>query len=217
MSTPAPAQRRPAFDLSNWLPARRSLLWVLGAFVLGLALFALVLSRGRNDDAFFRADQAPPTAASPRYAPLPTPSAAEPGDTASSMGQAPSGEQADSAERPRLVETAPPAPPQAMPRPDAPPPTSTPTRPEPIAGRTPAPRYPSQSLRRGESGTVMVRADIGIDGVPTSVEVSNGSGSRYLDRAAVDAVKRWRFRPAMRDGQPTPGTVMVPISFQAQR
>ncbi|HEY0503846.1 MAG TPA: energy transducer TonB [Lysobacter sp.] len=216
MSTPASAHR-PSFHAARWLPARRSLLWVLGAFLLGLALFALVLSGGRDEDALFRADQALPTAASPRYAPLPVPASAERGDNASGMGKAPAGEADDSAERPRLVETAPPAAPPAAPRPADPAAVSAPTRPEPLAGRTPAPRYPSQSLRRGESGTVMVRADIGIDGVPTSVEVADGSGSRYLDRAAVDAVKRWRFRPAMRDGQPEPGTVMVPISFQAQR
>lgn len=216
MSTPAPAHR-PAFDLSRWLPARRSLLWVLGAFVLGLVLFALA-TRGRDEDAFFRTDQAPPTAASPRYTPLPAPSSAE-GDTASGMGQqAPQSDASARDERPYVVETTPPPPPQPPPQPATPAPaTSAPSRPEPIAGRTPAPRYPSQSLRRGESGTVMVRAQIGADGVPTSVDVANGSGSRYLDRAAVDAVRRWRFRPAMRDGQPVPGTVMVPISFQAQR
>lgn len=219
MSTPAPPAHRPAFDLAQWLPARRSLLWVLGAFALGLALFALVLSGGRDEDAFFRADPAAPTATSPRYAPLPAPSPADQGDNASGMGRkTPAAEAPDNAERPRLVETTPPPPPQAMPRPTEPAPsTAAASRPEPLAGRTPSPRYPSQSLRRGESGTVMVRAQIGVDGVPTSVDVANGSGSRYLDRAAVDAVKRWRFRPAMRDGQPEPGTVMVPISFQAQR
>ena len=62
-----------------------------------------------------------------------------------------------------------------------------------------------------------MRAQIGIDGVPSSVEVAGTSGSRHLDRAAVDAVKRWRFSPATSNGQPVTGTVMVPISFEAQR
>lgn len=218
MSAPAPAPHRPAFDLSHWLPARRSLLWVLLAFVLGLALFALVLSRGHNEEDFFRpGDQAPPTAASPRYAPLPAPLPASRDDNASGMGQAPATPAPDAtAERPRLVETAPAAPPPAVPRADTPPPAAN-TRPEPLAGRTPAPRYPTQSLRRGESGTVTVRAQIGVDGVPTSVEVAGTSGSRHLDRAAVDAVKRWRFSPATSNGQPVAGTVVVPISFDAQR
>ncbi|HEY4555317.1 MAG TPA: energy transducer TonB, partial [Lysobacter sp.] len=76
-----------------------------------------------------------------------------------------------------------------------------------------APRYPAQALRRGEQGTVMVRADIGPDGVPTSVSLVAGSGSRHLDRAAQDAVRRWRFTPATVDGRPTVGSVVVPIEF----
>jgi protein TonB len=217
MSTPAPAPHRPAFALSHWLPAGRSFLWVLIAFVVGLVLFALVLSMGRDrGDALFRAGPAP-TTDSPRYAPLPAPLPAE-RDNASGMGAPPAPTPAEGEERPRLVETRPVAPPPLPSTASAPAASSAaPTRPEPLAGQTPAPRYPTQALRRGESGTVMVRAQIGPDGTANDVEVANSSGSRHLDRAAVDAVKRWRFRPAMRDGQPTAGTVMVPISFQAQR
>lgn len=214
MSTPAPAPHRPGFDLSNWLPARRSLLWVLLAFVAGLALFALILSRTPDPDAFFRADPNAPSA-SPIYAPLPAPLPAE-GDNASGMGER-QPEASKDEEKPRLVETAPPAPPPSLSRPAQPAPSVATTRPEPIAGQTPAPRYPTLSLRRGESGTVTVRAQIGADGVPTSIEVATSSGSRNLDRAATDAVKRWRFRPAMSNGQAVSGTVMVPISFEARR
>ena len=39
------------------------------------------------------------------------------------------------------------------------------------------------------------------------------SGSRDLDRAAMQAVRRWRFEPAMAGGQPTVGQVIVPIDF----
>lgn len=217
MSTPAPAPHRPAFDLGRWLPAGRSFLWVLLAFVIGLVLFALVLSAGRkDDDALFRVGT-PPTADAPRYSPLPAPLPAG-RDNASGMGAPPAQAPGEEEERPRLVETRPAAPPASLPQPTAPAVPSGPvSRPEPLAGQTPAPRYPTQSLRRGESGTVTVRAQIGPDGVPSEVAVASGSGSRYLDRAAVDAVKRWRFRPAMQGGQPTTGTVMVPIEFQAQR
>lgn len=212
MSTPSPAPHHHSFDIASWLPSRRALLWVLLAFVAGLLLFALVLSGGRDD--FYRAGPTPPTAAGADYAPLPTPLPAGSKD-ASGLQQPPS---ADGDERPQLVETAPPPPPEppvapTPSRPTAPATTAASSQPQPIAGQTPAPRYPTQALRRGERGTVTVRAEIGPDGVPTSVSVARGSGSRSLDRAAVDAVRRWRFRPAQANGQPTVGSVMIPVSF----
>lgn len=198
--------------MADWMPSRRALLWMLLAFAAGLVVFALVLSRSSED--FYRAGPAAPTASGPNYAPLPTPLPAGERD-ASGMPESPVDERGDS-ERPRLVEA--PRPPQPsvavpipMPSPTAP--VETVTRPEPIAGRTPAPRYPPQALRRGERGTVVVRADIGPDGVPTSVSIVSGSGSRLLDRAALDGVRRWRFHPAQANGQPTVGTVTVPIEF----
>lgn len=81
----------------------------------------------------------------------------------------------------------------------------------------PAPRYPAQAERRGLGGVVRVRADVGMDGVPTSVTVVEGSGTRELDRAALDAVRRWRFRPGQVDGKPVPGSVVVPIEFSMRR
>ena len=89
--------------------------------------------------------------------------------------------------------------------------------PTPLPGQTPPPDYPRRALRRGIEGTVLVRVDVGPDGVPTSVGISQSSRSRELDRAAIEAVERWRFRPAMADGRPTVGTVVVPIDFNARR
>lgn len=211
----------PRFDLSAWLPSRRVLLWAAAAFGLGLLLFLLVLWGGRDDD-FYRAgdDEAPPIASAPQYAPLPSPLPADDGG-ASGMGEAPAPID-DAGDRPRLVETAPPPPPPGpavpTPAPEALPPASVPaastSEPMPLAGETPAPRYPSASLRRGETGTVIVRATVGIDGRTRRTDVARSSGSRRLDRAAEDAVRRWRFQPALRDGQPVEADVNVPIEFR---
>ncbi len=197
--------------MADWLPSRRALLWMLLAFGAGLVVFALVLSR--SGDQFYSAGPAAPTADGQDYAPLPTPLPAGEHDASGMLGRP--GDDDGDGERPRLLEAPSPPPPIAAPvrAPVPSAPTTSATRPEPIAGRTPAPRYPPQALRRGERGTVVVRADIGPDGVPTSVSIASGSGSRLLDRAALDAVKRWRFRPAQANGQPTVGTVTVPIEF----
>ena len=210
-TSPAASQppRRP-LDFAAWIPSRRSLLWVLGAIALGLLLFLLVW-RNSSDNDFYRAGPAAPTAAAPQYAPLPAPLSGGK-DEVSDVTPPPSGE-TGSEDSPRLVETTPPAPPPSVPAPSprAAAPVAT-SQPQPIS--MPSPKYPAQALRRGEHGTVMVSAQIGPDGIPASVEVATSSGSRLLDRAAVDAVRRWRFRPALADGRPTSGEVQVPISFE---
>ncbi len=216
-ATPHPS-RHPLASLSDWLPARRSLLWVLIAFVAGLLLFALVLGLGR-DRGTERGGATLPTAASTQYAPLPAPLPAAGADGASRLDKPPGADSPGGDDQPRLVETRPPAPPPALQQ-QAPAPAAVAvatSRPEPVPGQTPSPRYPTQALRRGESGTVNVRVEIGPDGVPAQVSVDGSSGSRYLDRAAVDAVRRWHFRPAMSNGQPVSGSVIVPIRFDAQR
>lgn len=206
MPATSPPQR--SFDLAAWRPSRRALLWVLGAFVLGLVLFLLVWRGGDND--FYRAGPAAPTAASPQYAPLPVPMAGDSGEV--SDIPPPATPATEDGEQPRLVETAPPAPPPVAPAlPPRPTPIAT-SQPQPVS--MPAPTYPARALRNGEQGTVMVSAEISENGIPLAVEVARSSGSRQLDRAAVDAVRRWRFRPAMADGRPAAGRVQVPISFK---
>lgn len=211
MSKPSPAPHRRFGGLASWRPWQRALLWVLLAFAVGLALFALVLSGARDKPDFYRVGETPPTAAPRDYAPLPVPLPAGEG---TGMPAAPTQEpRAD--ERPQLVETAPPPPPPAAPAVvEAPAAPAASFQARPIAGRTPAPRYPPQALRRGERGNVLVRVEVGPDGVPVSVSVAQSSGSRLLDRAAADAVSRWRFQPAELNGRPTVGTVMVPIEFR---
>jgi protein TonB len=184
---------------------------VLGAFAFGLLLFLLVW-RGGGDNDFYRAGPAAPTAAAPQYAPLPAPLSGG-GEEVSDVAP-PSSAASESEDHPRLVETAPPpTPPVAAATPRSRPaaPVAV-SQPQPIS--TPAPKYPSMALRRGEHGTVMVSAQIGPDGVPASVDVAKSSGSRVLDHAAIDAVRRWRFRPALANGQPVSGEVQVPISFE---
>ncbi len=77
--------------------------------------------------------------------------------------------------------------------------------------------YPQQSLIKREQGTVLLRVLVNAHGAPEQVEVQRSSGSRHLDRAAIDAVKRWRFRPGTRNGVATAGWVVVPIDFRLNR
>jgi protein TonB len=68
--------------------------------------------------------------------------------------------------------------------------------------RPPQPAFPEGARQRGETGTVRVRVHVDDKGQVTQVEVLETSGSRELDRATQDYFRRWRFRPAQRNGQP---------------
>ena len=70
-----------------------------------------------------------------------------------------------------------------------------PTPAELRAVSTPAPKYPVEALRAGQSGEVQVEFTVGADGSVTSARVVRSTPPRVFDREAVAAVKRWRFEP----------------------
>jgi periplasmic protein TonB len=89
--------------------------------------------------------------------------------------------------------------------------------PSPLAGNQ-APKYPPQALRSGVEGSVSVRVEVDASGNPIDVTVVERSGerSRDLDRAVTEAVRKWRFEPAMKDGKAIAGAVVVPVEFKSQ-
>jgi len=89
--------------------------------------------------------------------------------------------------------------------------------PAPVASNQ-APKYPPQALRSGVEGSVSVRVEVDASGNPTDVQVVERSGerSRDLDRAVTDAVRKWKFEPAMKDGKAVAGAVVVPVEFKNQ-
>jgi len=76
------------------------------------------------------------------------------------------------------------------------------------------PPYPRSARLSGAQGLVKVSAMVDERGTVTSAEVLLSSGSSLLDRAALDAVRRAAFVPALRGGLPVACRVVVPIRFQ---
>ena len=195
-------------SLTQWIPSMRGLLLILAAFGLGLLAFFFLWAGQRPST-----PQVAPVAGpkgGPEFAPLPAPMAA--GQDGASGLEEPDEEAL--ADQPRLIEAphppaAPAPPPAAAP---APAPTLVTSAPTPIS--MPSPRYPDRAMRRRETGTVRLQVEVGVDGEPTSVSIASSSQSRDLDRAAMDAVRKWRFRPAQRDGQAVAGTIIVPVEFK---
>ncbi|KAF1717978.1 energy transducer TonB [Pseudoxanthomonas yeongjuensis] len=222
-----PTSNQPDHDYVFRLP--RSALRIASiAFGIGLLLFAVVWWMGR-DKAFYKVEPTAPGKPLSELEALPEPLAG--GAGASDMPDA-AGKDNAPQERPQLVETAPPAPAMpapidestqpAMPIADAPvAPASVALapgeQPVPIEGQMPPPRYPAAALRRGESGTVLVRVEVDTAGMPAGVALVQRSGSRDLDRAAMEAVRGWRFQPAQRNGQAISASLVIPIDFKADR
>jgi len=218
-----PASNPPDNDYTFRLP--RSALRIAGlAFGIGLLLFVIVWWMGR-DQAFYKVEPTAPGKPTGQLEALPEPLAGSAG--ASDMPDA----GPTATERPQLVEAAPsqempasideevPAPTQAPATAESDGPASIPLaagdQPVPLRGATPPPRYPAGALRRGESGTVMVRVEVDASGMPAGVALVQRSGSRDLDRAAMEAVRGWRFQPAQRDGRAVAGSLVIPVDFRA--
>jgi len=62
------------------------------------------------------------------------------------------------------------------------------------------PDYPMRAARNGETGTVTLALLVGADGRVQQSRVQSSSGSRDLDRAAVNALSLCQFQPANNNG-----------------
>lgn len=75
-----------------------------------------------------------------------------------------------------------------------------------------SPLYPAPARQAGVRGNVTVQALVGKDGSVRSVKVLKGPP--LLSQAAADAVKQWKYKPFLLDGQPTEANIEVNINFQ---
>jgi protein TonB len=70
------------------------------------------------------------------------------------------------------------------------------------AADKPQSKYPKSSLRNEETGTSTISFLIGVDGSVKDSKITKSSGFRDLDKAAVSALSKCRFKPATQDGAP---------------
>jgi protein TonB len=72
--------------------------------------------------------------------------------------------------------------------------------------------YPSLARTQRVSGDVKVDALIDATGQVEAVTVL--TGPLLLQRAAVEAVKQWKYTPGVLDGKPTPMHITVVLQFR---
>lgn len=77
----------------------------------------------------------------------------------------------------------------------------------------PDPQYSEEARKAKFQGTVVLWAVIGPNGQPRELKVARSLGLG-LDQQAIDAVKQWRFEPAMMDGHPVAVEINVEVNFR---
>jgi TonB family protein len=81
--------------------------------------------------------------------------------------------------------------------------------PDPV--RPPRGVYEPEPVGWYGSGVVVILITVGIDGTPRNLSV-NFSPSPKLEKAALEAARQWRFRPATCDGEPVEAKIAAEVA-----
>jgi protein TonB len=84
---------------------------------------------------------------------------------------------------------------------------------EPQVISAPEPQFTEAARQAKVSGKVVVYLQVNTEGRPMHVRVVKGLGMG-LDEKAVEAVRQYQFKPAMRDGHPVTVEMNVDVNFQ---
>ena len=76
----------------------------------------------------------------------------------------------------------------------------------------PEPEFSEEARKAKYQGVCTLGLVVGIDGRPTDIKVLSSLGMG-LDEKAIEAVKTWKFEPAMKDGHPVRVAIAVEVDF----
>ncbi|MBV8909164.1 MAG: TonB family protein [Gammaproteobacteria bacterium] len=79
-----------------------------------------------------------------------------------------------------------------------------------------SPKFPDEARRRGLEGWVELHFVVGVDGTVGALEVVGAQPAGLFEKAALDAVGRWRYRPVQHDGQPVSQRAQLRLRFRLQ-
>jgi protein TonB len=75
-----------------------------------------------------------------------------------------------------------------------------------------SPQFSIEARKAKVAGIVLVNFVVDTQGVPQNVRVIRGVG-KGLDEKAVEAVRQYRFKPAMQDGKPVAMPLNIEVNF----
>lgn len=77
-------------------------------------------------------------------------------------------------------------------------------------------RSPPRARAQGIEGWVRLEIDVTPAGTVSGARVIGVQPERLFDQAALDAIRRWRFKPAVREGRAVAQTAKLTIRFRLQ-
>jgi protein TonB len=84
----------------------------------------------------------------------------------------------------------------------------------PVLIREFKPNYTSEAMRARIQGVVTMEAVVMPDGSVGDVRIVRSLDQQFgLDKEAISTIRKWRFKPGMRLGQPVPVLIVVEMSF----
>jgi protein TonB len=105
--------------------------------------------------------------------------------------------------------------PEILPEPPKPA-VMTEAQPDPRFAAVLQPPYPSAMARQEIEGRVVIRVLIGTDGRVKAVEPVSATDPAFHEATAAQALKRWRFKPATKDGVPVESWRTMAVRFQLE-
>lgn len=75
------------------------------------------------------------------------------------------------------------------------------------------PRYPSNLRRAGATGNVTVSFVVTEKGLVTNARVKKSTNAKF-NRAAIEAVEKWKFKAGVKGGKKVKTRVVIPINFK---
>ena len=84
---------------------------------------------------------------------------------------------------------------------------------EPALIQSVPPEYPYKARKAGLTGKVFLKFIVNVDGSVSDVSVLGTIGSEAFHQAAIDAISKFRFKPAEHNGKVVPVWMTRPITF----
>jgi len=92
-------------------------------------------------------------------------------------------------------------------------PVLTGVEPDPRFARDFQPAYPPAMRRAGQEGRVSVRVLVGVDGRVKDIALISSPGDDFFQATRRQAMAKWRFKPATRDGVPVEAWRVMNLRF----